>query len=395
MEKTIQGKDVGGASILLDVFGKSAADLFRDDSIARAHLQILRKKLAEYYATAGINDPVVIEIPRGTFAPVFTPKDPAAETPDIDVERGLFHIDQEAPSNIARAMGHFEHALKKNSRNADAHAGKAMALCTLTLHDIGASSAEYLAQAEGEGKAALEIDGECLRAHAALGAIYAFRRQWQLADGEFQAALNISAEGTFDHGGYGLYLLGREMYEEARELAVRNERKYPTNPIFLKRAALFLYALRDFAGAERILKDLFGMDRKLWHAHTLAALLCLQQNRHEEALAHVRASAETDDPDLWPGLLILCLKRNGQDEEALRRFNALIEASEAGYVEPLQMALAWMAVEEPENAIEWLEKGADAGNAHMLWLHLWPFLDSLRSERRFKLLLARLKSPGA
>jgi Tfp pilus assembly protein PilF len=270
-----------------------------------------------------------------------------------------------------------------------------MALSTLTLHDISASTAEYLAQAEAEAKTALEIDGRSFRAHAALGAIYAFRRDWALADREFQEALKINAEGTFDHGGYGPYLLGRGKYEEARALAKRNERKYPAKPIFLKRSALFLYAMRDFAGAERLLKDLFGIDRRLWHAHTLASLLSLQNNLYKEALEHVRASAETDDPDLWPGLHVLCLKRSGHDDEAQRGFDGLIEASESGYVDPLQLALGWMAFNEPERAIEWLGKGADAGNAHMLWLHLWPFLDELREHPRFKDLIARLRLPSS
>jgi Flp pilus assembly protein TadD len=395
VEQTRRGKNVDEMAVLIDVFGKRADELFRDNSIARAHLQILRKKLAEYYATAGLNDPILIEIPRGTFQPVFIPRERPAETPDVDVERGLFHIDQEAPSNIARAMAHFERALSENRSNADAHAGKAMALCTLTLHDIGASAAEYFAQAEAEARNALEIDDRSFRAHAALGAIYAFRRDWNLADGQFQEALKINAEGTFDHGGYGVYLLGHGKYEDARALAIRNERKYPANPIFLKRAALFLYAMRDFAAAERILKDLFGIDRRLWHAHTLAALLCLQNNRQPEALEHMRASAETDDPDLWPGLHVLCLKRSGHDGEARQRFNALLEVSESGYVEPLQLALGCMAFNESERAIEWLGKGADAGNAHMLWLHLWPFLDELREHPNFKRLIARVGLPPA
>jgi tetratricopeptide (TPR) repeat protein len=41
------------------------------NSIVRVEAARLRQRLAEYYATTGNNDPVVIEIPKGTYVPIF------------------------------------------------------------------------------------------------------------------------------------------------------------------------------------------------------------------------------------------------------------------------------------------------------------------------------------
>ncbi len=41
------------------------------DSIVRVDARRLRSKLREYYDTAGSNDPLLIEVPKGTYSPVF------------------------------------------------------------------------------------------------------------------------------------------------------------------------------------------------------------------------------------------------------------------------------------------------------------------------------------
>jgi hypothetical protein len=54
--------------IAVDVFGRSESFDPRIDSTIRVQTSRLRNKLVDYYATTGANDPVVIEIPRGTYA---------------------------------------------------------------------------------------------------------------------------------------------------------------------------------------------------------------------------------------------------------------------------------------------------------------------------------------
>jgi hypothetical protein len=42
-----------------------------EDSIVRTHARLLRQKLAEYFATEGSAEPLVIEVPKGHYLPVF------------------------------------------------------------------------------------------------------------------------------------------------------------------------------------------------------------------------------------------------------------------------------------------------------------------------------------
>ena len=70
--------------IAVEVFGRSESFDPRIDSTIRVQTSRLRNKLVDYYATAGANDPVVIEIPRGTYSPIIQKRaTPAPAAPAI------------------------------------------------------------------------------------------------------------------------------------------------------------------------------------------------------------------------------------------------------------------------------------------------------------------------
>ena len=81
--------------IAVDVFGRAESFDPRLDSTIRVQTSRLRNKLAEYYATLGANDPVVIEIPRGSYAPSFNIRMPAAPGSALPV--GAVPLEQAEP----------------------------------------------------------------------------------------------------------------------------------------------------------------------------------------------------------------------------------------------------------------------------------------------------------
>jgi hypothetical protein len=63
-------------------------------------------------------------------------------------------------------------------------------------------------------------------------------------------------------------------------------------------------------------------------------------------------------------------------------------------VAPVQLALAYMAVNELEKAIKCLGHACDQHDPRMAWLHLWPILDPLRDRGEFKALVNRMGLPS-
>src|SRR5271163_3413451 len=63
----------------LDVFAKPASYDPRQESVVRMHAARLRQKLAEYYRADGVNDPVVVDLPKGGFQVTFEQRETASE----------------------------------------------------------------------------------------------------------------------------------------------------------------------------------------------------------------------------------------------------------------------------------------------------------------------------
>jgi hypothetical protein len=54
-----------------DVFGRPADYDTTSDNIVRVHASMLRKRLEQYFASEGADEPLILEIPKGNYAPVF------------------------------------------------------------------------------------------------------------------------------------------------------------------------------------------------------------------------------------------------------------------------------------------------------------------------------------
>ena len=72
-EKSLAGEaqNLKEYTVGLDVFGKPSSYDPRQESVVRMHVGRLRQKLAEYYRTDGVEDPILVDLPKGGFAVTF------------------------------------------------------------------------------------------------------------------------------------------------------------------------------------------------------------------------------------------------------------------------------------------------------------------------------------
>src|SRR5215210_5407279 len=75
VEKTVddEGAQLKEYTIATEVFGRNSDYDPRIDSVVRVQAGRLRTKLQEYYTTEGKGDPIVIDLPKGHYHPVFVP----------------------------------------------------------------------------------------------------------------------------------------------------------------------------------------------------------------------------------------------------------------------------------------------------------------------------------
>ena len=58
-------------SIGLEVFQRGVSYDPRSDAVVRVQATLLRKKLAAYYAEEGVNDPIILDLPKGHYVASF------------------------------------------------------------------------------------------------------------------------------------------------------------------------------------------------------------------------------------------------------------------------------------------------------------------------------------
>ncbi len=80
-ERHLEGNDahLKQSVIAVEVFGRKADHDPSHDSIVRTEAGRLRGRLAEYYLNEGKDDPVVIELPKGRYTPVFRQREERTE----------------------------------------------------------------------------------------------------------------------------------------------------------------------------------------------------------------------------------------------------------------------------------------------------------------------------
>ena len=78
-----RNEDLSTQLIGTRVFGRDADYIPSEDIIVRVEARELRKRLAAFFAAEGSDEALIIEIPKGSYAPVFRPRDvPARLKPD-------------------------------------------------------------------------------------------------------------------------------------------------------------------------------------------------------------------------------------------------------------------------------------------------------------------------
>jgi len=81
-EKSISGTadSLKEYTVGLDVFAKPSSYDPRQESTVRMHVARLRQKLSEYYRTEGVDDAILVDLPKGGFKMTFEPRELRPET---------------------------------------------------------------------------------------------------------------------------------------------------------------------------------------------------------------------------------------------------------------------------------------------------------------------------
>lgn len=241
---------------------------------------------------------------------------------------------------------------------------------------------------------ALKEDPGSASAHAVLGQVHLKRGDYKQAEQAFRSALAgnpnleeawVGLGNVFSH--YGLYEPSLDVYRNALALN-------PSNESAALSRALILIGLARYDEAESEIDRILRIDPGKKQYHTFLALIDLYRNDTSAALDQVSVGLESRE------YRILSHAVRGMAYAKRREYdNALydLEMNVKPYVGTdaslaTAVAAVYALIGQKGSALEWLHEAVRMGYREYPWLVNDPNFEELRSDERFRELLAHLKT---
>ena len=281
VEETLAGRSstIKEYSIGVNVFGRGDEFNPRLDPIVRVQARNLRSRISRYYLSEGAGDPLIIDLPKGAYVPLFRqvaevapvetalaqapdpvaaaaepdpPKEPSWQRPALIVAavlvvlltavvlllshthaapqglahapdplaqdlyiRGRYVMDRQTEPALRESIVSFQQAVARDPRFAPAYTGIADAYNLL-------SQFGYMPPREGmeNGREAalraLALDPKLAEAHVSLAAIMeAYDWDWAGAEREYKRAIELNPGLASAHLWYGMFLRDQGRLQEA------------------------------------------------------------------------------------------------------------------------------------------------------------------------------------
>ena len=306
--------------------------------------------------------------------------------------KGLYHWNMLTPTGFSQAINYFQEATKRDPKYALAYAG--LADCYAMLPMIGDSPPrESFPGAQAAAAKALELDNALAQAHDSDARIKLFY-EWNWAESERQSvraiALNRNLAGAHVRYAHLLSNVGR--HKEALAEAERARELDPLSLITNALFGMFLFQARQYDAAVEQLQKTIRMNPHFWVGYLHLGKVYEQKGMYREAIEEFTKARDLSEGNSETiASLGHAYALSGRQNAARNVLEELQRQSQKSYVPPYNIAMIYAALGEKDHALDWLEKGYEARDVHMIFLKVDPKWDSFRSESRFQDLLQRMR----
>jgi TolB-like protein len=290
------------------------------------------------------------------------------------------------PDSLKKSEQLYGQAIQKDPDFARAYLGEAYA-------DIAQASLTTMTQLEMIPKAreaaqkALELDPDLGDAHGLLAnVLYIWDRDWSEAEIEYRRGLDLGA-GAETRARYGWSLATRGRFAEAHEqerLAAEQDPLSETPPF----DEFFVYDFEhNLDGQKQVLARMLKIRSDFLGAHALTAAVAVDQ--HDCATTRREADwiAKTyPSVPVTQTVLAFAAACEGNASEARARIRQMIDTRAPAY----QVAIAYALLHDRDNAIDQLNKAADAYEMQVYYLRYDPFFDEIRTDPRYEAIEKRV-----
>ncbi|HTS49747.1 MAG TPA: hypothetical protein VMH05_17475 [Bryobacteraceae bacterium] len=456
VEQTLDGRGerLKEYQIGVDVFERSRDYDQRTDPVVRVEARQLRFKLAEYYAGPGVNDELVISLPKGGYTARFEPRaapagpEPVAALASL-VEnvppqqlkdegraskrwgvaaalvaaavlggvlwfslrsghagthvanseaqqlylKGRFYWDKRTPESLNLAVDYFTQAIARDPNYAAAYVGLADTYNLLSEYTV-MPYREAFSRALAAARKAVQLDDSLAEAHCSL-AYASFWGAWDAvtAEREFKRALGLKPDAAVAHHWFATFLSVQGRPAEALAEINRAQQLDPSSISILADKAEIMGASGRNAEAIALASQIAGSDPSFLSAHKYLAHLYLWEGDYTDYLREARTGAllEHDSQVLEE---VAAGEQAFQAGGAHRMLEAMLAIQQKfaaqGQASNYELAGTCALLGEKAKALDYLQAAVEKRETSILGLRIDPAFKPLRGEARFQQIVSQI-----
>jgi TolB-like protein/Flp pilus assembly protein TadD len=308
--------------------------------------------------------------------------------------KGRHHWNRWTEDGFYKAIEYFQQAVEKDPSYALAYTGLADSYVLLGWNSY-LPPKDAFPKSKIAAMQALRLDPNLGEAHTPLAAaLWLHDWQWQEAQKKFERSLALNpAHPTASHW-YAEYLMTMGRHEEAIARIKNSQELDPLSLIISVAIGRDFYMARRYDDALEQLQRTVELDPNYPVTYWVLGLLLAKMGRYELAIAEGEKGVKlSGGSPLMNAALAQTLATAGRSEKAIQILDDLTTLAKQKYVAPYFFAGIHIGLGEDDRAIEYLEKSYEEHSHWLIYLHLDPSIDSLRSNPRFQDLSQRVGLP--
>jgi serine/threonine-protein kinase len=307
-----------------------------------------------------------------------------------DYLQARYSLSQRTPADLRIAVEKFEAVTAADPNYARAYVGLADAYILLGLYRA-LPAQQALQSARTAAKRAIELDPRLGDAHASLGFIGFLDLEWNRADEEFKAALDLNPGYSTAHHWYALYLAAQGRSDESLKQIGVAAALDPNSSIIQANKAWCYYLARRYDNAIAKAKEVLAHDPGFVVAHEYLGQSYVEKGQFDKAIAELSTTVQlSGGVPFYTAELANAYASAGRTVEARSLLRELESESLSANVSSADLAMVYAGLHDVSKATSLLEIAVRERNPMVVDLKVHPRYDVLRSDPRFAALVARL-----
>jgi tetratricopeptide (TPR) repeat protein len=311
-----------------------------------------------------------------------------------DYLKGRYFWNKRTPDGFKKAIDYFNQAIAKDPSYAQAYSGLADSYVILGAWQYALMDPkEAYPRAKAAATKALELDNTLGEAHISLAlSTDMFVWDWEAAEREFRRGIELSPGYATGHQWYAEHLSETGRNNEAIAEIRKAQSLDPLSLIIGADVPTLLVIAHRYDEAIEDAQKTIELDPNFAVAHFALGMAYEQKRKSGGAIAAFQKAVEFSAGNTaFKSNLAHAYAVAGRRNDAVAILNELKDRSKHEFLNPSEIALIYVGLDQKDQAMVWLEKAYD-GRFDPVVL-TWPVFDPLRSDPRFQDLVRRIGLP--